>query len=172
MEPDRQTVEDLRAHARAIRVMSEKLRAYARALRAFLGVPVPMAGEPFAIDLAYEQGREHDRHAPELETAISRIIREALNNATRHGHAGRAGVEIKRTKAPPSVFPSETTGSVLHNSQDQRVRPAWHARAGGAPGRNARNCIANGKGHNHQRQVSRRNLAGGRRSLSAPPSQP
>ncbi len=34
------------------------------------------------------------RHTPELETAIYRIVQEALTNATKHGHAKRAVVEI------------------------------------------------------------------------------
>ncbi len=54
------------------------------------------------IDLAYEhargQGREGEealsRHTPELETAIYRIVQEALTNATKHGGARRAVVEI------------------------------------------------------------------------------
>jgi signal transduction histidine kinase len=46
------------------------------------------------IDLAYEQGRKPDRPASEVETTIYRIIQEALNNATKHGGARRAQVEI------------------------------------------------------------------------------
>jgi two-component system, NarL family, sensor histidine kinase DevS len=54
------------------------------------------------IDLAYERarGQSHDgdqglsRHTPELETAIYRIVQEALTNATKHGDARRAVVEI------------------------------------------------------------------------------
>jgi signal transduction histidine kinase len=48
-----------------------------------------------AIDLACEQGRAPDRHIIELETAIDRIIQEALNNAARHGGARRAVVEVQ-----------------------------------------------------------------------------
>jgi signal transduction histidine kinase len=50
-----------------------------------------------ALDLAYEQGREPTRHAPELETAIYRIIQEALTNATKHGHAKRAVIEASES---------------------------------------------------------------------------
>ncbi|HUA02565.1 MAG TPA: GAF domain-containing protein [Solirubrobacteraceae bacterium] len=46
------------------------------------------------IDLAYEQGRKPDRHASEVETTMYRIIQEALNNATKHGGARRAQVEL------------------------------------------------------------------------------
>ena len=48
-----------------------------------------------SVDLAYEQGREPTRHVPELETAVYRIVQEALTNASKHGRAGRASVEIR-----------------------------------------------------------------------------
>ena len=48
-----------------------------------------------ALDLAFEQGRESTRHTPELETAIYRIIQEALTNATKHGHATKAVIDIQ-----------------------------------------------------------------------------
>jgi signal transduction histidine kinase len=54
-----------------------------------------------SIELAHEQsdGRVADgltpaRHIPELETALYRIVQEALTNATKHGSAKRAVVEI------------------------------------------------------------------------------
>ncbi len=52
-----------------------------------------------SLDLAYEQGREPTRHTPELETALYRVIQEALTNATKHGHARRAVIEIAETPA-------------------------------------------------------------------------
>jgi signal transduction histidine kinase len=47
-----------------------------------------------SIDLAYEQGRERMRHLPEVETAMYRIVQEALTNAAKHGDAKRAVVEV------------------------------------------------------------------------------
>jgi signal transduction histidine kinase len=49
-----------------------------------------------SIDLAHERGdgQSHTRHTPELETAIYRIVQESLTNATKHGGARRAVVEI------------------------------------------------------------------------------
>ena len=47
-----------------------------------------------SIDLAHEQGREQQRHIPEIETAMYRIVQEALNNAAKHGLAKRAVVEV------------------------------------------------------------------------------
>lgn len=50
-----------------------------------------------SIELAYEQGRETTRHTVELETAIYRIIQEALTNASKHGQATRAVIEARET---------------------------------------------------------------------------
>jgi signal transduction histidine kinase len=50
------------------------------------------------IDLAYEQGRERGRHLPEIETAMYRIVQEALTNAAKHGNAKRAIIEIHEDK--------------------------------------------------------------------------
>jgi signal transduction histidine kinase len=47
-----------------------------------------------SIDLDYEQGRERERHSPEVETAMYRIVQEALTNAAKHGHAKRAVLEV------------------------------------------------------------------------------
>jgi signal transduction histidine kinase len=52
-----------------------------------------------SIDLLDERGRDGAsagaRHAPELETALYRIVQEALTNAAKHGGARRAVVEIR-----------------------------------------------------------------------------
>jgi signal transduction histidine kinase len=44
------------------------------------------------IDLAYEAGREPERHAPETEVAIYRLVQEGLTNTVKH--AGDAGVHV------------------------------------------------------------------------------
>jgi signal transduction histidine kinase len=46
------------------------------------------------VELAYERGRASMRHEPELETGLYRIVQEALTNATKHGSARRAVVEV------------------------------------------------------------------------------
>lgn len=52
-----------------------------------------------SVELAYEQGGSSTRHAPELETAIYRLVQEALTNASKHGEAKRAVVEIHERDA-------------------------------------------------------------------------
>ena len=54
-----------------------------------------------SVDLAYEQGREPDRHTSELETAQYRILQEALNNAIKHAAAQHVTVCIE--ERGPSV---------------------------------------------------------------------
>lgn len=53
------------------------------------GIDVDVSIEP-----AYEQGRERERPIPEIETAMYRIVQEALSNAAKHGNAKRAVVEV------------------------------------------------------------------------------
>ena len=59
------------------------------------------------IDLAYEQGRKPDRHVSEVETAMYRIVQEALNNAAKHGGA-----------AAPTSRSSKTTSTVRVTVRD------------------------------------------------------
>ncbi|HSO98420.1 MAG TPA: GAF domain-containing sensor histidine kinase, partial [Solirubrobacteraceae bacterium] len=74
-------LDDLGTEA-AIRDLAERTRS--------TGLEVQLA-----IDLAYEQGRRSERHPIELETAMYRIIQEALNNAHKHGSAQRVLVQIE-----------------------------------------------------------------------------
>ncbi len=58
------------------------------------------------VDLDFESGRAAERHEAELETAVYRIVQEALNNAVKHAgveavtvsvreHEGQVAVEVK-----------------------------------------------------------------------------
>ena len=46
------------------------------------------------VELAYESRRAAQRHTPELELTIYRIVQEALTNAAKNGHATRGIVEV------------------------------------------------------------------------------
>jgi signal transduction histidine kinase len=52
-----------------------------------------------SIELADERDIQASRHPPEVETAIYRIVQEALTNASKHGAAKRAVVEISEQDA-------------------------------------------------------------------------
>jgi signal transduction histidine kinase len=52
-----------------------------------------------STNFAYEQGRELERLAPELEIATYRIVQEALTNASTHGDARRAHVDIEEDQS-------------------------------------------------------------------------
>ena len=77
------------------------------------------------IDLAYEQGRKPDRHVSEVETAMYRIVQEALNNATKHGDARRAKVE---------VVEDETTVRVTVQDDGRGFDPTGHTNGFGLLG--------------------------------------
>ena len=51
------------------------------------------------VELSFEQGSSPTRLTVELETALYRIVQEALTNAIKHGHAKRAVVEIREGPA-------------------------------------------------------------------------
>ena len=60
------------------------------------------------IDVSVEMASERDdataaRHAPELETAIYRLVQEALTNAAKNGHARRTVVEVHESDAAVHV---------------------------------------------------------------------
>lgn len=46
------------------------------------------------IDLDYEAGRASERHPPELEAAIYRLVQEATTNAAKHGQARRIDIGV------------------------------------------------------------------------------
>jgi signal transduction histidine kinase len=56
-----------------------------------------------SFDLAFEQGSGSARYISGLETAVYRIVQEALTNATKHGRARRAVVEVHEQESIVSV---------------------------------------------------------------------
>jgi signal transduction histidine kinase len=57
-----------------------------------------------SIELAYERGGEPQRMSGELESALYRIIQEALTNAAKHGKASRAVVELREHAGEVSLL--------------------------------------------------------------------
>jgi signal transduction histidine kinase len=51
-------------------------------------------GIAVSVDLDYESGRQPSRLAPEVESAIYRIVQEALANVAKHARAAHAEIEI------------------------------------------------------------------------------
>ena len=60
-------------------------------------------GVELSVDLAYEQGRRPERLDGELETAMYRVIQEALTNARRHGEATAIQIDVVEDDACVSV---------------------------------------------------------------------
>ncbi len=56
-----------------------------------------------SIELDHQGGVQPARHATELETALYRIVQEALTNAHKHGSAARAVVEIHERSGTVSI---------------------------------------------------------------------
>ena len=46
------------------------------------------------IELAYEGGRASERHVPEIEVAMYRLVQEGLNNAWKHGGGAEVDVSV------------------------------------------------------------------------------
>ena len=59
------------------------------------------------VSLAYEEHRRSKRHPPELETALYRIVQESLTNATKHGGASHAVVEVRERETAIEVTISD-----------------------------------------------------------------
>ncbi len=51
------------------------------------------------VDMSIDLAEDRTRHSPEIETAMYRIVQEALTNAAKHGNAKRAIVEVHEDDA-------------------------------------------------------------------------
>jgi len=57
-----------------------------------------------SVDLAYERGRQTVRHTADFETAIYRIVQEALSNVQDHAGAAHAKVTVSETEHSVEVI--------------------------------------------------------------------
>jgi signal transduction histidine kinase len=55
------------------------------------------------VDVSIDLAAEKTRHIPEIETAMYRIVQEALTNAAKHGQAERAVVEVHEDQTDITV---------------------------------------------------------------------
>ncbi len=55
------------------------------------------------VDVSIDLAAEEPRHIPEIETAMYRIVQEALTNAAKHGQAKRAVVEVHENETDITV---------------------------------------------------------------------
>jgi signal transduction histidine kinase len=56
-----------------------------------------------AVDLDYEAGRSTTRHDPELETAVYRVVQEAVTNAVKHAGAEEVAVSVREADGVVTV---------------------------------------------------------------------
>jgi signal transduction histidine kinase len=55
------------------------------------------------VDLAYDNGTDQERHAPEIESTIYRLVQEALTNVGKHARASRVEVRVSDRDGDVSV---------------------------------------------------------------------
>lgn len=95
-------IRDLEAETEKLRALIADLRplvldemGIAAAIEALAErVETPRLEVRTAIDLSFEQGRTPARHDDELETAVYRIVQEALSNVVRHARASTVLIEV------------------------------------------------------------------------------
>ncbi len=100
-----------------------------------------------SVDLAYEQGREEERHVPEVETAMYRIVQEALTNASKHGHAKRAVVELHEDETDIRVSVRDDGGGFDPTEHTDGFGLHGDARARAPAGRGTRDRLLSRRGN-------------------------
>ena len=100
----RALISDLRPAALDELGAGPAIEALVERVRAQTGLDIELE-----VDLAYEQGRAEQRHAPELETTIYRLVQEALTNIAKHAAAANVTLRI----ADPGGGPGPRAGRDL-----------------------------------------------------------
>jgi signal transduction histidine kinase len=72
------------------------------------------------FDLAYESGRVAKRHDPDLESAIYRIVQEALNNAVKHAGAEHVRIAVVEDETKLRVTVEDDGGGFSQSEGDRQ----------------------------------------------------
>ena len=108
-----------------------------------------------SVDLAYEQGRERARLAPELETATYRIVQEALTNASKHGDAQLGAGRDRGRRRQRAAGRAGRRPRLRPVRAHHRIRAGRYAGAGGVAARKARGRVLAREWHDDQGDVPR-----------------
>jgi signal transduction histidine kinase len=72
------------------------------------------------FDLAYESGRTTERHEPDLESAIYRIVQEALNNVVKHAGAEQVRIAVVEDETKLRVTVEDDGGGFSQSEGDRQ----------------------------------------------------
>ncbi len=100
------------------------------------------------LALAREDGVAPRRLDRELESAIYRVIQEALTNVAKHAEAETVWIEVAEDSNSILIVVRDDGRGFDMNARAGRLRPGGHARADGAPGRQSHDRLE--PGHRHR----------------------
>ena len=72
------------------------------------------------FDLAYESGRTTERHEPDLESAMYRIVQEALNNVVKHAGAEHVRIAVVEEETKLRVTVEDDGGGFSQSEGDRQ----------------------------------------------------
>ncbi len=130
-------ITNLRALITDLRPASLDELGAAAAIQA-LGERAERHGIDVDVSIELPSSRSEARHSPEIETAMYRIVQEALTNAAKHGNAKRAIVEVHEDDADIRVSVRDDGERLRPLRAHRRLRAARDARARTAARRDAR----------------------------------
>ena len=124
----RAIITDLRPAALDELGVKAALEAFVERMRGVPNVP-PIQLE---IDLDYEAGRRGTRPSANVESAMYRLVQEAITNVVKHASAQHIDVSLVEHDGSVHVRRPRRRGRVRHRRVCRRLRPHRHARAAGA----------------------------------------
>ena len=96
------------------------------------------------VELAYESRRAAQRHTPELELTMYRIVQEALTNAVKNGHATHGIVDVIEGATTIEVSIRDDGTGFDPATRTEGFGVLGHARARSAAARHARDRVRAG----------------------------